>query len=165
MQLNEEIKKVANQSREAKAIFSIFANRERGRADTDIKRMTYMLRRSMPVDNTQVARVFKSLEALGLGKIVYGRHGNPNRFVWDYNLTSVGKIGTGTAERLTSLTYRAQPLPKVQDEVVAENKLSLQSSTTKLIIKDGKVTIEATLPKTHDEIEAIVNLIKHLNVA
>jgi uncharacterized protein YfkK (UPF0435 family) len=85
----------------AKDVFSILASRERFRSRSDIDAIFRELEtlKGTQLDYFKYLDVWKDIEKMGLGTMVYGRKGNPNRFVWNANLKHVGRLALGMSAR------------------------------------------------------------------
>lgn len=71
----------------AKLVFDILAERNRHRQRTDIKNLFRMAQKiENKLDYPSFLEVFKKLQANDVGSLIIGRRGNPDRFVWNYNL-------------------------------------------------------------------------------
>lgn len=99
-----EIQKLASENETAKSILTHFAGRERFRRETDMNRFqSVLLRSGQKVVEKDYLETFKRFESLGLGVIVYGRGSNPSRFIWNYDLKTVGKAAVGQQEAVQEL--------------------------------------------------------------
>lgn len=76
----------------------LLAGRVRGREDINFMRLRRLMREAgHPVNPEDMASLFMSWQRLGLGRIVYGRHGKPNRFELGVDLLSLIKAAGYTA--------------------------------------------------------------------
>lgn len=100
MQLNNnEIKNLAHSNEPASAIFLALSQRERARKALNLEILRHTMTSSgVAVKQKDFYGVFKALEALGAGDLLFGRNGNPNLFVWKYDLKDIAKIGLGESK-------------------------------------------------------------------
>jgi hypothetical protein len=84
------------------------ANRHRNREVTDIEQMRNAIvtkyKEELGYDAWVAA--FKKLEDMGMGALIMGRRGNPNRFRWNYSLKT---IGTAAVNGQTLTAHRIVP--------------------------------------------------------
>lgn len=110
-----DIQKLANENETAKSILTHFASRERFRRETDMNRFqSVLLRTGSKVVEKDYHETFKRFQELGLGSIVYGRGNNPTRFVWNYDLKTVGKAAVGQQDTVQELPKAAKPVRAVR---------------------------------------------------
>lgn len=92
----ESVKELAHSNATAGAIFLAFSQRERGRHVINLDLVYARLEaEGVRLVHTDYFATFKRLEELQIGQLVYGRKGNPNCFIWHYDLKDVAKIGLG----------------------------------------------------------------------
>jgi hypothetical protein len=73
-------------------VMGILSERQRHRQRTDLKNLYRGAKRVEPkIDEDQFMEVFKKLAASGAGSLIIGRRGNPNRFIWKYNLKDIAE--------------------------------------------------------------------------
>lgn len=95
----ESVKELAHSNTTASAIFLAFSQRERGRHVINLDLIyTRLEAEGVRMSHTDYFGTFKRLEELDIGKLVYGRKGNANRFIWSYDLKDVAKIGLGNKD-------------------------------------------------------------------
>ena len=71
-------------------VFNVLSERNRHRSRTDLKNLYRSIKKMEPdIDEEQFMAVFKGLAAAGAGSLIIGRRGNPNRFIWKYNLKAI----------------------------------------------------------------------------
>lgn len=76
----------------AKLVFDVLAERQRHRQRTDLNNLFRAMRRDNPdLSEKEYLEVFKTLQANGAGSLIIGRRGNPNRFIWKYNLKDLAE--------------------------------------------------------------------------
>lgn len=90
-----KLQQIASENETAKAVFSTWAQRRRFRRETNLPRFeASLLQDGHKIVRQDFLQLFKRLEDAGIGSIIVGRHGKPNRFVWNYNLKDVAKNAT-----------------------------------------------------------------------
>lgn len=95
-----------------KTVFEMLADRQRINNKTNLDQFFVYLRNRVPnASDSDLMSVFKSLEELGYGSIVYGRGNNPTRFLWNYNLSDVARKELGEDVEIRPFTKRA-PIKK-----------------------------------------------------
>lgn len=166
----DKLKNVAGETSSAKSVFKYLLDRRRGRQDTNIKRVQRLLKESgAAVSNDDVSDVFRKLQDLGIGKIVFGRRGNPNRFIWNANLRSIKEVLEGKSTEL----YKQKPtakklnLPKLQADAHKSTKSAaseptiIASTTTghTLIVRKGSVEIQVPANLTPEEVKSVAALL------
>lgn len=71
-------------------VFKNLQSRERNNQQTDLTNMYRAIYKTNPdIDQIEFLNVFKKLQEHHAGVLVIGRGGNPNRFIWKYNLKEV----------------------------------------------------------------------------
>lgn len=105
----QELAKLAKKNSAAVAVFKEMAERKRFRREYSLKLLYKEL--GDKIDEGEFFQVFKDLEKAGLGSIVQGRAGNPDRFVWAYNLLDVARCAKGEIdlEQINKLPKMAPP--------------------------------------------------------
>lgn len=91
----------------AKLVFDVLSERQRHRQRTDLNNLYRgMLKIDSGLDHDKFMDVFRSLDQNGAGKLVRGRRGNPDRFIWKYDLRALAEaakrngINPATMEQL-----------------------------------------------------------------
>lgn len=115
----KEIKSIANGSETAKTVFDVLSKRRRFRRQTNLNKLQQMLMdQGCLIVEDDYINLFKELETKGVGSLIVGRKGNPNRFKWNYSLKSVAKaaIGNDNVEQF-------EPLGKKAPVITPENSL------------------------------------------
>lgn len=138
----DTIKELADSSLTAKAIFKGLSGRERTRKILNLTLFKRHLRSSgkTPVSDKDFFITFKKLEGMGVGDLIYGRKGNPDVFVWYYNLRDIGSIGLGYEEIVEA------------NEQAAESVTPGESGVIKVVSQDDKrmlLSIPMDLIKLH----------------
>jgi hypothetical protein len=87
----------------AMEVFKALSARERSSARSDIDAIFRELEGSLKreIDYFKYVAVWQEMESSGLGTLVHGRKGNPNRFVWKANLKEVGRQVLGLPKDIT----------------------------------------------------------------
>lgn len=169
----DKLKTVATETSSAKSVFKYLFDRRRGRQDTNIKRVQRILKESgAEVTTNDISDVFRKLQDLGIGKIIFGRKGNPNRFIWTANLRSLREIIEGKSEELFKQRPTAKKfnLPKlaVTTDKSSGNYSALQtpiagSQQTRphstFIVRKGAIELEVPVNLTEEEAAGIVKLL------
>lgn len=87
----KELKELPKKNQTSFVVLKDFSERQRIRRETDIDRNALvLLQKGHKVNPEQYMQLWKDLETLGAGVIVWGRNGNTNRFKWNYSLKDVG---------------------------------------------------------------------------
>lgn len=82
---------LASSNETAAAIFKDSADRRRIRWVTNLPRYAVKLaHKGFKVVDADYENTWKELEAMGVGVIVRGRNGKPDRFKWNYSLKEIG---------------------------------------------------------------------------
>lgn len=98
------VKEIANSSEAAKAIFDELGSRQRYRKYTNLDQFKHLLMsKGVKVVDSDYWKTLKEMEKAGLGTIIIGRRGNPDRFIWNYNLKSVAQAAKDPATQLQSI--------------------------------------------------------------
>jgi hypothetical protein len=88
----QKLTSIAHSSHTAEVVMVSLGVRERMRPTSDLGRIKKILLRSGErIVDSDYTKLWKDLEAAGVGSIVYGRNGNPDRFHWHYSLKKVAK--------------------------------------------------------------------------
>lgn len=125
------LKAEAEKSHEFLTLVHYGANRERNREVTDIEQMRkgIELKEGETLDATRWMQAFKKLEDMGLGSLIIGRRGNPNRFRWNYSLKAIGQAAVKGA---TLTAYRILPRMKGARVVYDYDKSRASPSTEEM---------------------------------
>lgn len=102
-----------------KSILSHFASRARTTSSTDLRRLKYLLlNNGNVIEDKEYLGVFKLLQNKGVGAIIYGRKGKPDRFKWNYSLKVISQ------NALSGLTFQEpsedEELPLAAEPVFPE---------------------------------------------
>ncbi len=78
------------------AICDHMANRDKNQTETKLHRMlTHLVNDGFDFKRGEVIGAFRTLETVGCGKYVEGRHGWPSRFVWETKSLHVSAVAKG----------------------------------------------------------------------
>lgn len=137
--------------------------RERQRHTSDITRTrSELARQGERIVESDYMQFWKDLQVAGVGSIIYGRKGKPDRFEWHYSLKSVAKacidgsniepIKSGAVKEETKVVKLA--LKEVQPEPVTKAK---EQSKTVYVPLRPDFDVEFTLPVnlSRDEAEML----------
>lgn len=95
----EAIKNLAHSNQTASAVFLFLSQRERSRRILNVTLLKRHLReQKVDISDKEFFLVFKTLEDMEIGNLVYGRKGNADVFVWYYNLKDVSAAALGSNE-------------------------------------------------------------------
>lgn len=167
-----KLKLVCNASHTAEVTMTALALRERDRPFSDITRTrNYLSRSGERVVEGDYMNFWKGLEDLGVGIIVYGRRGKPDRFEWHYSLKKVAKAaieGTNqSVEKINGKSRTKQPV-KVEPKTVAAKKLAkVEAKPSKFIYiplrQDFNLELNVPADISKQEIEVIGNALRRLS--
>lgn len=137
--ISNEIKTIAESSDTSKAIFDVLKDRKRFRRYTNLSQFNQvLLNKGYKVVEDEYFDTFKALEKAGAGSLIIGRKGNPNRFIWDYNLKDVAKAASGEEVKAQVIKRGPGRPPKVTtilkvDERPKTLKLTININTEDLL--------------------------------
>jgi len=171
-ELGKGLMEVAHASETAYAVAEYFHDRffngekqGRNRPFVDIRRTRMeMVREGRKVIEAEYTKYWKDLQALGVGSIVYGRRGNPDRFALHYSLKGLSQaMMDGTLDQETSTAVERQQRPKpsqvkpVRAKVEANGKRQKKTKSKVLCIPLREGVVEINLPSdiTRDEIATL----------
>ncbi len=147
--LNVERLKEVGQTNDGHAVLGLLARRERNRNNTTLRQVVRLLREEGKEANKEsVAAVFRELQAVGVGQMVYGRHGNPNRFEWFAPLKDIAHLALGEA-------MPKAPEPKPQP--VREHMGEVADSIT---VTGGGISIQIPVGVPEETLINVINSIK-----
>lgn len=126
----EPVKSLAHSNATASAIFLALSQRERPRRIVNITLLKSNLKaQKVDVSDKDFYMTFKTLEKLGIGDLIFGRKGNPDVFVWYFDLRDVANIGIGAlsiSPKGARLTETPVLTGGVHKDVIEENKTSIK---------------------------------------
>lgn len=80
---------------------------------TNIDRLkNLLLAKGEKIVDKEYMETFKRLQDMDYGSIVYGRNGQPTRFIWNYNLKSVGKSAFSEEKEPVKLPEAQSPVKR-----------------------------------------------------
>lgn len=87
------LQQLCGESELALTVFKTLSERERPRPVTDLRRLRLEMVEAggRPISASEFREVFDELTKLGLGSVVVGRHNNPDRFKWNYNMVDLAR--------------------------------------------------------------------------
>lgn len=122
-----------------RAVFNYLSKRQRHRGDMDLKRVsTSIAKENRDTSRESIYAAFKRLEDNDLGRVIVGRHGKPNRFHWNVDITMLAESITGRPvkklERNAHSLVHLDPLQEVRESDLSSNiGLPLSSVNSKLV--------------------------------
>lgn len=151
-------------------VYKVLGSRRRVRQETNLTVLYRTIKRmDKTINEKDFLAAFRALEAKGAGTLVIGRKGNPNRFVWDYNLKDAAKT-VMKGKSLTSL----KPLQETNERLVqfkekAKRQVRIVKPEPSVELSQAN-TIEPTLqivlnlPKDANmtDVKALIELAKEL---
>lgn len=127
---NTKVQEAAKANETALLVSKSLAARKRMRHFTDINRTETQLKRAgNPVVHPDFIKYWKDLQAAGAGSIVYGRKGNPDRFMWKYDLKTVSHIALTQSSKETPQAL--EPVKKIGRPKGSKNKKMVATATGK----------------------------------
>lgn len=89
----KQLHEISQKSHSAEVTLLSLAMRDRARSFSDINRTkAKLVKDGEKIVNEDYMQFWKDLQTAGVGSIVYGRKGNPNKFVWHFSLKSVAQV-------------------------------------------------------------------------
>lgn len=183
---SEKLRSVSHASHTAEVTITALAIRERLRHFSDITRTrNTLIRKGEKIVDADYISFWKGLQEAGVGVIVYGRKGKPDRFEWHYSMKKVAEAALEgkdvVAERVGGISHAelAKPAPKPVAKPV--RKLAKQVKRAPFKAAPATVTqlkerfiyiplrkdfnLELTVPGnlSKEEIETISNALKRLS--
>lgn len=110
-----KLKQVGTSSHTAGAVLLSLAIRDRLRHSVNLAKIKDDLVRSgEKIVDSEYKQTWKDLQDLGMGSLVYGRGGNPDRFDFHRDLRAVGKAAVeGTDTQSVDLAASIAPAPRI----------------------------------------------------
>lgn len=135
------LRELANNNKLAKYVFEVLASRERSAARSDIDAILREIEaeHKQEFDYNEYLEVWRSIESSGAGRMIYGRRGNPNRFIWDTHLKTLGKSA------VTSPTH-IDPFNKLKSNI--KPKVEGKEEVKSIEKKPEPHTITLVIPET-----------------
>jgi hypothetical protein len=127
----KKLQQIANASHSATVAITALALRERLRHFSDINRTkTQLIREGEKIVDSDYMKMWKDLQEAGVGSIVYGRKGKPDRFEWHYSLKKVAKSALeGTNEEVHKLVPEKKSAKQAKPTKVIRRKLSVEEKS------------------------------------
>lgn len=109
-----KLKQIAHASHTAEVTITALAMRERLRHFSDISRTrNTLVRNGEKIVEEDYMKFWKQLQDAGMGTIIYGRRGKPDRFEWYYSLKKVAKAAIeGTNESAEKVGGKGRSVAK-----------------------------------------------------
>lgn len=161
---------IAHSNETALATMEELNNRQRNRKFLNIELIhKNLLRKGLKIVDADYMKYWKDMQEAGVGSIVYGRKGNPDRFACNYNLKDVAQValGGGKVEEIAPVVSNGTP-----DPIVVEAKRGRgrpKGSKNKRKKSAGKKTASSKRGRrpgskilTGAEAKLIANLLKRL---
>ncbi len=146
MFLSEPVKSLAHSNPTASAIFLSLSQRERPRRIVNITLLKQHLKQQkVNVSDRDFYLTFKALQKLEIGDLIFGRKGNPDVFVWYYDLRDVANIGIGmdvSQPKVMRVEDKEEPTPHVD----AEKAVAEQNQTSIKVIAADNNCITISIP-------------------
>lgn len=150
--------------------------RSRNRMTSDITRMrSQMVRDGKKILEADYVKFWKDLQTAGVGSIVYGRRGKPDRFDWHFNLKNIGKaMLDGSNEKVeqlveeTSMAKKSVQIRKPSSDTETIH-VSLEEPETSRKIEfvlpsGGRVEMKVPKQLSEAEANAVARELKKLSV-
>ena len=94
-----QIRALYKTDRTIKTLFDWAASRDRDVKETSAERVAEKLQVAKP----QAIKVYRQLQDVGCGRLMYGRRGAKTRMRWFYSLRSLGKAARGDTSQLDEI--------------------------------------------------------------
>jgi hypothetical protein len=161
MKLNTEvIKSIATETPTAVNLFENFAGRQRHRQETNIGRYRMaLIREGVKIADEEYIEVWKKLQDAGVGTLIIGRHGNPDRFKWNYSVKDVGRIAKG--EEVSTKTEKEEKKTKKQ-RVKSDDKSKPEKILYVAITPNKAIKIDLPENFSEEEADLLANVLKNL---
>lgn len=154
-----KLKAIAHKSHTATVTATSLALRERIRHSSDITRTrSELARMGERIVESDYMQFWKDLQAAGVGSIIYGRKGKPDRFDWHYSLKSVAKAcieGQNVEATKETRTEPARDMPKVPAKKEVEKKMEAKQVIFVPLRSDFDVEINVPSNFTKAEAEML----------
>lgn len=159
-------------------------DRQRLRKITDISRLKNdLIKSGERIVDTEYATYWKELQAQGIGNVIFGRNGKPNRFEWHYSLKNVAKsalegVNVETKALPSAHMKRGRgrpkgfsPKKKIEAPIIEQPPTIVSTQSTKtsndkmiFIPCQGGLHIEIKMPYnvTTNELDAVMAALKQL---
>lgn len=130
----ETVKTVFESNHTAGTIRDVLSKRIRFRHQTNLNKFRNdLLSAGHKIVEKEYIETFQKLDQLGVGSLIIGRRGKPNRFLWNYNLKDVAKSAKAIS------TPPSSPIAKIETKPqVTLPKGNLPRVESKLLTKRGR---------------------------
>lgn len=159
---NQSIKNLAHANVTAGSIFIALSQRQRGRHILNLDLMKgHLYAQGVDVNDADYMATFKSLESLGVGKIIPSKSGGATYFLWTYELSSIAQIGLGSidivAKKIATRPYKGVKKSRLKfhpsqmlkpDKKVEETALTIELEPKILDKKYAYIRIPISLLKS-----------------
>lgn len=157
-----KIKSVANSSVTSKAIFNALSERERYRDQLDLRKFKNdLMNKGEKIVQDEYLETFKMLEDLGVGSLIIGRKGKPNRFKWNYNLKDVAKASMNNQTQIKtiaqSVTVSKRPRGRPRKNQSLLNAVSVKKTNEPI-----SITINLPADSNPADVAALLSLVKDM---
>lgn len=107
----DKLRSIYSASHSAQVTMLSLSQRERLRHFSDISRLkTKLLREGEKIVDEDYKKFWEELQAAGVGSIIYGRKGKPDRWVWYYSLRSIAKVVIeGSNDQIEKIEVKKRP--------------------------------------------------------
>lgn len=160
------LKRIADANPTAEVVATSLALRERLRHFSDIRRTKMdLIKNGEKIVDNDYKKFWKDLESLGVGSIVYGRKGNPDRFEWHYNLKSVASaVIEGKDLELSRIDFKSAKKPEMIRTPIKLVKPSVTERNVYIMLRDG-ISLNLNVPSdlTKNEINLIVRALSQVS--
>lgn len=159
-----QIQSIANESSTSKAIFSALSERERYRTRLNLKKFRYdLINKGEKIVEDEYLATFKRLQDLGIGALVIGRKGKPNRFLWHYNLKDVATASSGKSNvELRTLDKMKKPVGRPRGRP-RKNQSIVTGAVLKKHHEPISITINLSPNVSPEDIGALLALVRDMN--
>lgn len=157
----DKIKTIANSSPTSKVVFNALSERERYRDQLDLRKFKNdLMNKGEKIVQDEYIETFKMLEQLGVGSLIIGRKGKPNRFKWNYNLKDVAKASMNN--EVKEFKAIAQPIitTKRPRGRPRKNQSILNAVSTKATNQPISITINLPADSNPADVAALLSLVK-----
>ncbi len=161
------VKEIAKTSGTAHTVLEACSKRERFRERINLKKFKYdLIKAGYKVVDEEFLETFKQLEAAGVGSLIKGRNGNPDRFAWNFNLRDVGAAAFTPNDKIQLHEITKEPKRKRLTALPVRSIPTVKPETPKEVTKTTapSVQIVINLSSTADkkDVEALIALAQEL---
>lgn len=174
---SQKLRTISHASHTAEVTITALAVRERLRHFSDITRTrNTLIRKGEKIVDADYVAFWKGLQDAGVGVIVYGRKGKPDRFEWYYSMKKVAEAALEgkdiTAERVSGPklpTQKLKTMPKKVVQMASRPKNHTDSSVRSErfiyipLRKDFNLEFSVPTNLSREEIEVISNALRRLS--